>query len=115
MKPTVSLLVRMADRWTAIDPILQENIEADGEILPHLVLADVTRWIASHIAQQHAECGEMLEWLGAEYEAGGSEVKDLIAVSAVEMIPDPGEPGADEMRALLPEVLRGLDPWSPGL
>jgi hypothetical protein len=49
-------------------------------------------------------------WLEAEFVRGPDDVRDLIGVSGVEIIPDPGEPGS-ELRALLGPALRTADPW----
>jgi hypothetical protein len=47
--------------------------------------------------------------LEEEFGRGPEDVRGLITVSGVEMIPDPGQPGA-ELRDLLGLALRKVDP-----
>jgi hypothetical protein len=48
--------------------------------------------------------------LEEEFGRGPEDVRGLITVSGVEMIPDPGQSGA-ELRDLLGLALRKVDPW----
>ena len=92
-------------------PLLDAHlVDNDGEILPHLVMADVVRWLVEHYDTDRETCRSVLEWLEAEYERGSADVRGLIVVSGVEMIPDPGMPGA-ELRDMLGPALREVDPW----
>ena len=92
-------------------PVLDAHlIDNDGEVLPHLVMADVIRWLVEHRDTDWDTCRSVLGWLETEYSLGPAEVRGLIAVSAVEMIPDPGMPGA-ELRDILGPALRKADPW----
>ena len=52
----------------------------------------------------------VLNWPEGAYERGDDDVRDVIAISGVEMIPDPGTDGA-ELRRLGPH-LSSVDPWA---
>lgn len=92
-------------------PILDEHlVDNDGEVLPHLVMADIIRWMVGHYDTDLKTCQSVLEWLDAEYVRGPADVRALITVSGVEMIPDPGRPGS-ELRETLGPALRKADPW----
>ncbi len=92
-------------------PVLDEHLtDNEGEVLPHLVLADVVRWLVAHRATHPDVCRSVLAWLEQEFIDGPEEVRGLITVSGVVMIPDPGQLGA-ELRDLLGPRLREVDPW----
>lgn len=92
-------------------PVLAEHVEDnEGEVLPHLVMADVIRWLVAHCDTDPAVCRSVLDWMEERFHDGPDEVRGMIAVSGVEMIPDPGERGA-ELREWLGPELRKVDPW----
>lgn len=92
-------------------PVLAEHLEDNfGEMLPHLVMADVVRWLVAHRDSDAAVCASVLAWMETGFSEGPEDVRGLIAVSGVELIPDPGEPGS-ELRDMLGPALRGVDPW----
>lgn len=108
---TVALVGALVYRWRELEPVLQEQLsDNDGEVLPHLVMADVIRWLVAHETSRPEVVRSVLEWLESAYMEGSDDVQDVIAVSGVEMIPDPGEPGAG-LRALLGPHLSAVDPW----
>jgi hypothetical protein len=108
---TIAAIGALIDANRALVPILDEHLrDNEGEVLPHLVMADVIRWLVEHRSTHEDECRRVLDWLEHEFSRGPEEVRDMIAVSGVEMLPDPGEPGA-ELRALLGPRLRQVDPW----
>ena len=63
-------------------------------------MSDIIRWLVANRDPHSDLAGSTLVWPEAEYARGPDDVQDLIAVSAVELIPHPGEPGA-EFRAML--------------
>lgn len=108
---TVAAIGALVDAYRQLTPVLAEHLEDnDGELLPHLVMADIIRWLVDHRATDPDVCRAILDWLELEYTRGPEEVRGLITVSGVEMIPDPGQPGS-ELRSLLGPELRRVDPW----
>lgn len=92
-------------------PVLREQLlDNDNQVLPHLVMADIFRWLVVRQAEEPAAIPSVLDWLEIAYIEGDEDVRDVIAVSGVEMIPDPGEKGA-ELRTLLGPNLSAVDPW----
>jgi hypothetical protein len=92
-------------------PLLEEHLEDnDGEILAHLLMSDVMRWVVAHWESEPRVCKSVLAWLDAAYASGDDEVQEVIVQSGVENIPDPGQPGAQIRDALSPR-LRKWDPW----
>lgn len=109
---TRTFIRQLVQQWPELGKIYDEQVrDAGGEVLAHLILSDIMRWAASHFVDQRETCVEILDWMGSRYPDAPDLVKDLIAVSGVEMLPDPHEPGGLELREMLPAVLRGLDPW----
>jgi len=98
--------------FPALEPVVAESREDNyGETLPHLILADTVRWLARGGPQRRELAGPLLAWLERAYEQGNRDVRDLIVVSGVEMIPNPGDRGA-WLRELLGPVLSAFDPWN---
>ena len=109
---TIAAVGALIDAHRQLTPVLAEHLQDnDGVVLPHLLLADIIRWLVANLDSHADLAGSVLIWLEAEYQRGLDDVQGLITVSAVEMIPDPGQPGA-ELRVLLGPTLTSLDPWS---
>lgn len=108
---TVSAVGALVYANGLLRPVLQEHLDDnDGEVLPHLLMADIIRWLVAQRTIDPMGVRSIIDWLESAYSRGDDEIRDLIAVSGVEMIPDPGEPGA-ELRALLGPHLSAVDPW----
>lgn len=102
---TVAFVGALFHRFKVLQPLLEEHLDdQDGEVLPHLLMADVERWAEAEIAKSdesaRAFVREVLAFLEVAYATQGSEVEELIAVSFLEHLPRPGEPGS-QLRALL--------------
>lgn len=108
---TVAAIGALVHEHRELTPVLAEHLEDnDGELLPHLVMADIFRWLVDHREGDPEVCRSILGWLEREYARGPEEVRGLITVSGVEMLPDPGQPGS-ELRDLLGPELKKVDPW----
>ncbi|MEP7764537.1 hypothetical protein [Sanguibacter sp. 25GB23B1] len=108
---TVAATVAVIEAHRELTPILDEHLADDeGEILPHLVVSDIVRWMVAQVGTRPDVCTSILSWLERAFERGSEDVRELIAVSAGEMIPDPGQPGS-ELRGWLGPELRKVDPW----
>lgn len=108
---TVSVVGVLVHEYRDLQPLLAEHLEDnEGEVLPHLFLADVMRWLAGRVAFDPDICRSVLRWLERQYRDGDEGVKGLIMVSGIEMIPDPGLPGST-LREMLGPTLQKIDPW----
>lgn len=97
-----------------LTPLLDEHLEENGgNVLPHLAMAESIRWLVTHRESSPHACRSVLHWPASAFERGPDDVRGVIAVSGVPMIPDSGRPGS-ELRDLLSPVLRRADPWSSG-
>ena len=95
-----------------LTPILQEHIDDNDGVLPHLLLADIERWAEAQL-KEHGPTDEQLRkvltFLETEYAAGHSHVDELISVSFLELLPRPGEP-LFELRTLVgPRLSKQLE------
>ena len=86
-------------------PLLQDHLdEQEGEILPHLFMADLERWaeilVNEGSEEQRCELSRFLNCLELAFETRGEEVQELISASFLEHLPRPEKQGA-ELRALL--------------
>lgn len=88
-------------RYAALRSILDEHLEAnDGQVLAHLLMSDVIRWVVAHLADERETCISILAWLEEAYVDGDEDIQNVIDVSGVEIMPGPHEPGY-EVRQLL--------------
>ncbi|MDP5228193.1 MULTISPECIES: hypothetical protein [Arthrobacter] len=107
----VASIGALIHEFPELTEILQESLEDnEGQVLAHLIMADVFRWMAAHVENDRSACQSIVNWLEREFERGPDEVKNLIIVSGVELIPDPGDTGA-ELRDMLGPLLKSMDPW----
>ncbi len=108
---TVAAIGALVHAHPQLIPVLNTNLEDNFDVvLPHLVLSDIVRWLAESPDADSAVAVSIMQWLETEYIRGSEDVRELIIASGVEMIPDPGQPGA-ELRGLLGPTLRDKDPW----
>lgn len=73
-----------------LQPLLDEHLDDFHELLPHLLIADVCRWVLANYAGVPREVRRLLAWLEDHFETGGAErmrLDDLIAVSFIEHLP----------------------------
>lgn len=83
--------------------LLQEHLDDYDGLLPHLLLADVTRWLVARLSEKgrsDSVLASVLEFLEKHFVSGGEHVSELIAVSILETMPLKGEDSA-ELRELL--------------
>lgn len=107
----VAMTGALVHEYKEFRPLLEEHLDDnEGEVLPHLLLSDVIRFLAAHYDESPDPCSSVIAWLDREYQAGEADIRDLIGASGIEMIPSPGQPGAG-LRGLLGPTLRQIDPW----
>lgn len=87
-------------------PILEEHLaDQEGELLAYLLMGDVAKWLDGQSRNDPQRASEVLAWLEQEYAAGDFDVRNLIDVGIIEMLPAVPE-GAPVLDLLGPE-LRG--------
>jgi len=101
----------MVARFPGLRPLLNEHRQdQDGELLPHLFFADLTRYLLSLLSDESNVCAgrdlrEMLDYLDDAY-GNGALLQELISVSFLENLQ-----GEDpQMRLLLgPNLKRQME------
>ena len=94
----------------ALGPVLAAHrAEFDGELLPHLFMADVTRWLVTG-----GPAASVLAVLERHLAEGDTEVQNVIALSFLENL----EATDTALRAALGPGLRAelqaMERWEPG-
>lgn len=119
-RATEDFIDDLVERFPGLRPVLEEHLSDNfGELLPHVFFGDVTRYIVSrHLdarlhhgsgpEQAREEVRSLLKALETAYVERGEEVEELIAVSFLENLPRPGEPGADLRECLGPAMTHQL-------
>ena len=72
----------LAQRSPDVADILAEHISDNDELLPHVFLADVTRYVLA----DGRDRGPIVQYLDNAFASEGPEVENLIAVSFVEYL-----------------------------
>src|SRR5262245_6756332 len=94
-----------------IEFVRRQHIVDHHELLPHVLLRDVTRWIISHHPQ-----ARLLAVLEHHLSTGSEEVRNVIAVSFLGNL-EKGEPADERVRRTLgPQLqatLKSMKAWSP--
>lgn len=90
-----------------LQPVLDEHLEdMSGELLPHLLFGDLTRYVTAAHGQGSGErVNRILQFLEDAIQNGDQYVKDLVAVSFIENI-GVWEPEMASLVAALPPALR---------
>ncbi len=106
---TVAFVGALVYRFSALLPLLQDHIEEqEGEVLPHLFMADVERWVEGEVksgdSSRCAQVQAMLNFLETAYSTTGGDVEELISVSFLDHLPRPGDPGC-EIRCMVGPIL----------
>jgi hypothetical protein len=116
MDASEQLIYSLVDEFSECRPLLTEHlVDMEGELLPYLLLGDVVRWACQQSPSDPDRVSALVRWLEHRFEHGDGEVKDLVGVGFVEMLPHTpvGDPVltllgptlsqlADEMGLLLP-------------
>jgi hypothetical protein len=96
-------------------PLLDEHLRDNDQLLPHVFMGDLTRFVVDLHADAYQTTGaaeasllqilkEILTALEAAMESGDEDVKELIAVSFLENL-DPDSPNYKELKSLFGEDL----------
>ena len=99
-KTTSEFIETLALSEPALQVALEAHLAAYGELLPHVLMGDVTRWLTTHGPQPR-----VLAVLDEALAAEPAYPKALIYFSFLEPL-KPGEPPDDRIIASLPPRLR---------
>ena len=101
----------LVDRCPSLLPLLQEHLDTYDELLPHVFLADVTRWVAERYQADPGdpELKAALSYIDEYFGAGGQQDRELIGASFLESLPRADEPGSGIRDALGPALREQLD------
>jgi hypothetical protein len=88
MTASQALVIGLVEHFPQLQILLDEHLEEqDGELLPYLLMADVSRWAQSTYPSDPGTVGRVVDWLEAEYVHAEAAEKDLIGLGFVEAIP----------------------------
>jgi hypothetical protein len=105
-----TLVTRLVSEVAALRPIYDAHMQfMDGELLPHVLFADVRSFVESAFDQRSGhvrrEAVRVLEILEDGFAAADASVVNLISVSFLENL-DPHSQGYDELRQAMGPHLR---------
>jgi hypothetical protein len=103
----VAFIGALCHRFPVLMPILQEHLDDYDGLLPHVLMADVSRWVVQRFAFNAADetLREILDFLESDFERARGEDRELVAASFLENLPRSGEEGAG-VQALLGPALQ---------
>lgn len=103
----VAFVGALVHRFPVLLPILQGHLDDYDGLLPHVLMGDITRWVLNEF-RSHGPSRtftEILDFFEESLRKAHEHERELIAVSFLENLPRPDEPGA-EVRELLGSALR---------
>lgn len=94
----------LSRRCSFLLPLLQEHLEDyDGEVLPHLFMAEVERWAESALLDgQHHLVDDLMAAIEDEFVRPAPDVQNVIVVSFLEHLPAAGDDRAELRERLGP-------------
>jgi hypothetical protein len=96
---------RLVTAAPELGALLDEHLsDQEGELLAYVLMADVARWLTTHCSSSPQRVRKILSWLETEYVDGNFDVRNLIDVGIVEMLP--AMPGGAPILAMLGPALR---------
>jgi hypothetical protein len=103
----VAFVGTLCRRFQVFMPMLQEHLDDYDGLLPHVLLAEVTRWVIQRFDADAADdlLRQVLDFIESAFEDAKSEDRELIVASFLENLPRPGQAGA-EVRAMLGSALQ---------
>jgi hypothetical protein len=95
---------RLVEEAPELKPLLDEHLaDQEGELLPYLLMGDVAQWLHAHSGSDAGRVSELLAWLDLQFTNGDFDIRNLIDVGIVEMLPALPE-GATVLDLLGPEL-----------
>jgi hypothetical protein len=98
-RPGENSVRELVNRFPELRPLLAEHMHDNyGEVLPHLFMADLMRYLVAMLGDYPADAGRsalepVLNCLERTFSRGSPEARDLITTSFLEILPDAGERG----------------------
>jgi hypothetical protein len=89
MTNETELAERLVATFPILTPVLLEHLsDQEGELLPYLFFGDVAGWLVEQPSGANASAVEpIVSWLEDEYAGGSFDIRNLIDVGIVEMLP----------------------------
>lgn len=92
--------------------IFDDNLaDSSDEVLPHNFLSDLARFVVSEFMATAGSASvgsdrfqQILDFLESAFESGNEGVQEVIAVSFLELLPNPGQPGGEIRSRLGPKL-----------
>lgn len=99
----------------ALNQLLDEHVADNDQFLPHVYMAEVTRWLCADRAP--ATIHDVVVVIADHFERGQSDVRDVILASFLENL-DPDAVSSEAVLRALPPALRSarhdIDRWFEG-
>lgn len=104
MSASQELVTGLVEEAPELRPLLAEHLaDQEGELLPYLLMGNIAQWLHEHSTTHAARVAEILAWLEGQFTIGDFDVRNLIDVGIVEMLPAVPE-GAPVLDLLGPEL-----------
>jgi hypothetical protein len=86
----------MCFRIQELMPLLQEHLDDNESLLPHLFMGDVTRWVIQRYVHDATDetLLELLDFIESSFKDANKESRELVSVSFLENLPRTTEVGA---------------------
>jgi len=114
----IEFFERLCDAVPELVPLRAEHLKDYGELLGHLLIADVGRWALQALDEDLAGVDRLLAELERSYGEGQEQVNNMIDVSFLEhLIHEPPDSREAQLSRRLPTRLaaefRQMEDWRP--
>jgi hypothetical protein len=100
---------RLAGLHPELMSLLAEHRRDNGEILPHVFMADVEGWFEQKVRAGERAAMALTVWLEAEYPSASPSIENVICVSFLEALPLPPDSEVEAISGMLgPRLRRSL-------
>lgn len=108
MASTGDLLRDLQSAHAAVGPIVATHLADNGEVVPHLLMADITRWLVAEGPEP-----AILAALERHYAEGDDDVQNVIALSFLENLLGEDVAVRWALGPRLADELRRMEDWKP--
>lgn len=90
MNEVLEFVQDLVRAFPELEPSYLEHVQDNGEVLPHVFMGDVSRWIENKFSLEGASTSllSILSYMESEFRRGDSKIQELIHVSLLENIYD---------------------------
>lgn len=105
---TVVFVKELVGRFPALQGVLSEHLEDQcGKVLPHPFMGNASRWLIERFISEgkgDVTVRSVLDFVEQAFRNGDKQLRELLSVSFLENLPQPGQRGHEILSILGPSL-----------